>query len=270
MRDGHPQSLPFITLRALSKGAPFPPGSPNRATIEGDAPLPEPRFNHVSEFLVNRPPMILDRAPVEKGACLQNLHKALVDELPTKFPSGAPTESDIRPLSPPPHVLLDPQKGAPLTGLPQREKLPFSGPPSICKNSQSTDFPGSPAGPYGERHPSPELSSTPFPQKSTVNEPPPHVPQKGPYGERSFISRANGLFIYLYLSRVPNKEPSHKNWGKHLATVRGAPHGRKAFIQWGAAWFPKGIIYDTAVSTSVPCSLQHNTFHCGLGRQEPR
>ena len=76
-------------------------------------------------------------------------------------------------------------------------------------------------------------------------------------------------FIHSFISvRVPNKEPSHKKQGKYLVTVHGAPRGRKAYIQWGAAWFPKGIIYDTAVSTPVPCSL-HDTFHLGLGRPEP-
>jgi len=37
----------------------------------------------------------------------------------------------------------------------------------------------------------------------------------------------------------------------------------------GVAWFPKGIVYDTAITTPVPCSLQHNTFHLELGRPEP-
>ena len=40
-------------------------------------------------------------------------------------------------------------------------------------------------------------------------------------------------------------------------------------VQWGVAWFPKGIIYDTAITTPVSCSLQHNTFPLGLGRPEP-
>jgi len=49
------------------------------------------------------------------------------------------------------------------------------------------------------------------------------------------------------------------------------PHvdGRKVYIQWGAAWFPEGIVYDTAISTSVPCSLWHDIFHLGLRRPEP-
>jgi len=43
-RDAHPQSLPFITFRAPSKGAPSP-GSPKRTPIERDAPFPEPPIN---------------------------------------------------------------------------------------------------------------------------------------------------------------------------------------------------------------------------------
>jgi len=54
---------------------------------------------------------------------------------------------------------------------------------------------------------------------------------------------------------------------KHLVTIHRAPRGQKAYIQWGVAWFPKGIIYDTAIP--VPCSLQHDTFHLGLGKPEP-
>jgi hypothetical protein len=59
--------------------------------------------------------MILNRAPLEKVAHLQSLRKAPVEEPPTKFTSGAPMESDIRPQSFPPPVLPDPQKGASLT-----------------------------------------------------------------------------------------------------------------------------------------------------------
>ena len=75
--------------------------------------------------------MILNRAPVEKGARLKTLHKAPVDEPPTKFPNRAPTENDVHPLSPPLYVLPDPQKGAPLTELQQREMLHLRSPPII-------------------------------------------------------------------------------------------------------------------------------------------
>jgi len=59
--------------------------------------------------------------------------------------------SDVHPLSPLLHILLDPQKGAPLTELPQREMVPFRSPISISKIPQSMDSPGSPTGLYIER-----------------------------------------------------------------------------------------------------------------------
>ena len=59
---------------------------------------------------------------------------------------------------------------------------------------------------------------------------------------------------------VPKKESSYI-WEKHKVTIHGAPCRRKAYIQWGAAWFSKGIVNDTAISTPVPCSLRHDTFH---------
>jgi hypothetical protein len=60
-----------------------------------------------------------------------------------------------------------------------------------------------------------------------------------------------------------------KNGENIFVTVHGVPRGQKAYIQWGVAWFPRGIIYDTTISTPLPCSLQHDTFHLGLGRPEP-
>jgi hypothetical protein len=99
---------------------------------------------------------------------------------------------------------------------------------------------------------------------------PPPCSQQGPYGERCFVSRAHGLFIHLYLSESPINESSHEKCGKHTVTVHGAPRGQKVYIQWSAAWFSKGIMYYTAVTTPVPYSLQRDTFHLGLGRPLPR
>ena len=57
--------------------------------------------------------------------------------------------------------------------------------------------------------------------------------------------------------------------GKHTVNIHDAPRRWKAYIQRGAAWFPKGNVYETAFTTPVPCSPQHDTFHFGLGRPEP-
>jgi len=87
-RDAHSQSLPFVTFRAPSKGA-LPPGSRNRASIEREALFPEPPYNCLSEFLVNGPPW-----------------------------------GDVCPLSPSPHILLDPQKSPP-NRAPTERDAPF-------------------------------------------------------------------------------------------------------------------------------------------------
>jgi len=74
-------------------------------------------------------------------------------------------------------------------------------------------------------------------------------------------------FIHVFC-RSPQKGALLQNGEKHNVTVHGAPNGRKAYVQWGAAWFPKGIINDTVISTLVLCSPRHDTFHLGLGRPE--
>jgi hypothetical protein len=84
------------------------------------------------------------------------------------------------------------------------------------------------------------------------------VPQRGPYRERWYVPRTNRLIIYMYLPESQVKEPFQETRGKHVVTVLGARRLRK------------GIVYDTAVTTPVPCSLLHDTYHLGLGRTEPR
>ena len=56
---------------------------------------------------------------------------------------------------------------------------------------------------------------------------------------------------------------------KHTVTVLGAPCGLKAYIQWGGAWFLKGIVYNTITTIPVPCSLHHDRFHLVFCGPEP-
>ena len=62
------------------------------------------------------------------------------------------------------------------------------------------------------------------------------------------------------------KELSHETGERYMVTVHRAPHKWKGIVWWGTAGFPKGIVCDTGITTPVPCSLPHNTFHFGLGR----
>ena len=70
------------------------------------------------------------------------------------------------------------------------------------------------------------------------------------------------IHSFMYVCQSPQKGDLLHTYGeKHKVTVHGAPRRWKAYMQWGAAWFPKGIV-TTLLSL-------HNTFHFGLGRPEP-
>jgi hypothetical protein len=67
-------------------------------------------------------------------------------------------------------------------------------------------------------------------------------------------------FNHACLPKSPKRSPP--TYGtKHKVTNQGAPCRWKAYIQQGAAWSPKGIVNDTAISTPVPRSFRHDTFH---------
>ena len=47
----------------------------------------------------------------------------------------------------------------------------------------------------------------------------------------------------MYVCRSPQKGALLHTYGEtHKVTVHRAPGRQKAYIQWGAAWFPKGIV----------------------------
>jgi len=109
-----------------------------------------------------------------------------------------------------------------------------------------------------------------FPSESPVREPPPCSLTGSPWtGILRHQSRWSVCsFIHVCLPESPKRSPPTYA-EKHKVTVHGAPHKWKVYIQWGVAWFPKGIFNDTAISTPVPCSPQHDTVHLGLGRPQP-
>jgi len=104
------------------------------------------------------------------------------------FPVNGPPWGDVHPLSPPPHILPNPQKGAPLTELLQRCSS-FLSPPKIL----SQQLYKLPNGPLKREASVSGIFFYTFPSKSPVNAPPLlHVPHQVPHGERSLISRASG------------------------------------------------------------------------------
>ena len=125
---------------------------------------------------------------------------------------------------------------------------------------------------YGERHPSTEPSAS-HPLKIHLSF---RVPGEGsPFMFPNMVpmereTPSPGPLVYPFMSaRVP-KTGAEQNVEKHKVIFHGVPCRQKAYIPWGAAWFPKGIINNTAVCTPLPCSPRRDTFHLGLGRPEPR
>jgi hypothetical protein len=154
-----------------------------------------------------------------------------------------------------------------------------SPPPTITVPYKWTPSPGSPTGPLW-RHPSTEPTSHPLkfllslrvPGKGTPSMFPNRVPmdRDTPSPEPLvylFIHSFIHSFIRVCLPEPPKWSPP-TNGEKHKVTVHGAQRRQKAYVQWGAAWFPKAIINDTAISSPVPRSFRHDTFHLGLGRPE--
>ena len=158
----------------------------------------------------------------------------------------------------------------------ERETLHFQSPVlSVSQSPRKTNPPHSRSPQrslYGERCPFPEPSFTHLSEppkakspgkkkthlsfKIPVKEPPLHVPPNGAAMERDAPFPEPVVYSFIHMSQESLvKELSHEIGGKHMVTVHGTPPGRKAYLQWGADWFPKGIVFDTAVTTPVSCSL---------------
>ena len=120
--------------------------------------------------------------------------------------------------------------------------------------------PGSPVGPQRERYPlegqfyiSLNISLIVLLSEYPVYEPPPCILTGSTRTEiirhQSHWPSEGILFINLFIyssihvsAESPKSSPPTYRQEKHKVTVHGAPRRRKAYIQWGAAWFPKGIV----------------------------
>jgi len=73
------------------------------------------------------------------------------------------------------------------------------------------------------------------------------------------------VYSLIYIRLSPQLRSFPTKWGEKIRSPSTDPHvDGTTYIQWGANWFPRAIVYDTAVTNPVPCSLQHDTFHLGL------
>jgi hypothetical protein len=99
--------------------------------------------------------------------------------------------------------------------------------------------------------------------------PPPFSPNGAPV-ERDAVS-PEPMVHSVIVPHSPQLRNSPIKWGENIRLPSTEPHvDGRPYTQWGVVWFPMGIVYDTAVATLVPCSLQHDTFHIGLDTSELR
>jgi hypothetical protein len=113
----------------------------------------------------------------------------------------------------------------------------------------------------------PYADDSSFPQSPRQGSPPMfhiRVPM-----ERDVPSPSPVDFSFIYVCQSQKRRPPTK-WGKkNLQSPSRSPTQKEGYIPWRATWFPKEIFNDTAINTPVPRSLQQETYHLFLCRQEP-
>jgi len=101
------------------------------------------------------------------------------------------------------------------------------------------------------RNPDMRVKKKKIPQSPWYGSPPPCSPNRVPM-ERDAPSPKPVVYSFIYICWSPQKgDPPPQNAGKHIVTIHGAPSKWKAYIQWGMAWFPKGVINDIASRNKV-------------------
>jgi len=125
--------------------------------------------------------------------------------------------------------------------------LPFS----LTESRQAKPLQVPQQGPYGEKYPltrhfylSLTISLFIFPSESSVRESRPCSLTGSPWAAiLRYRSHWSTFHSFMYVCRSPQKGALLRTYReKHKVTVHGAPGRRKAYTQWGAAWFPKGIV----------------------------
>ena len=89
--------------------------------------------------------------------------------------------------------------------------------------------------------------------------------------EREASSPEPVVDSFIYICWDPKYGALPQKVGKTFGHPPWSPTWTESLHTMGCGLASQGgVIQDTAISTSVPCSLQHDTFHLDLGRPEPR
>jgi hypothetical protein len=130
------------------------------------------------------------------------------------------------------------------------DMLPFS----LKESQQANPLQVPQQGPYGEKYPltghfylSFNISLLIFPSESPSKGTSSMFPNGVPMDSDTPSPEPLVYFLLInscmYICQSPQKGSVLHTYGeKHKVTIHGAPRRWKAYIQWGAAWFPKGIV----------------------------
>jgi len=154
--------------------------------------------------------------------------------------------------------------------------LPFS----LKESRQTNPLQVPQRGPYGQKYPltghfhlSLNISLFIFPSESPVREPPPCSLTGSTWAaiirHQSHWSSFHS-FIHVCLPESQKMSPPTYIWGKTWGHRPRSPTQTEVLHTMRCGMVPQRVGYNTAISTPVPCSLRHDTFHLGLGRLEPR
>jgi hypothetical protein len=177
-----------------------------------------------------------------------------------EFPVNGPPWCDDRPLSPPPCILPDLQKGV----LANRD-APFPETSNYLLKFPVNGLPMFPNGPLQRETPVSRAFFDTFPSKFQVNKPPFMFPNRVPM-ERDASSPEPRVYSFISV-RVPNKDPTHEKRGK-IWSPSTEPHvdGRPAYsgVRPGS---PRGSF--TTPQSLPQCHAAFSTIP-STGRPEPR
>jgi hypothetical protein len=259
----------YITFRVPNRGAPS--GFPSRSAHRERCSVSWAPFQ-LSEFPVNGPLPNVSRGSHGEKNPSSELISVPSRRAPYQAPQWASTERNAIHRALLPISFRNHSKHHLPRGIPQqssrKERCFISGALpllSFIVPCQCTPSPRSPTGLLRRETPISRNSS--FPQ-SPGKETPSMCPSRV-LTERDNPSPEPMIAPFMSAG-VPERRSPPAKWEKPKVTVNGSPPSRKAYIQWGVALFPKGIVNDTAVTTPVPWSPQQNTFNLGMGRPELR
>jgi len=147
--------------------------------------------------------------------------------------------SDVRHLSPPPHVLPHPQKEALPNEFTQRQMLPMQSPATISKIPRQK-HPRFPNGPLQRETPVSRAFFYTFPAKTPVNEPSPSMFSNRVPMEREASFLETTVYTFIHICQSPKQGALPRKMGKIFGHRPRSPTCTEGLHALGCGLVPQG------------------------------